>query len=1209
MIKKWASVLLALSLFCFLSLAQQFTQLSGTISDPTGAIVPSAEVTIQNTLTGAERSVQTDASGIYRFPQVQPGPYKLTAKSPGFNDVIIGNLVLEVGRPATQNVVFEKVGATSTVISISAEATQLNTTDSSVGNVVNSTAILELPSFARNLAGLLAFQPGVTSVQNVNAYDDRSGSVNGGRSDQANVTLDGMDVNQQSARRAFTSVLRSTLDSTQEFRSTTSGAGAEFGRSSGAQIQLVTRSGTNEYHGAAYWYHRNTVTAANTFFNNLSGVPRAPLLINIPGGRLGGPIIKNKLFFFLNFETRRDASSANVLRFVPSELMKQGIVHYTNTAGQLTSIGPDGFRALDPRGIGVSQAALALMRDYPVANDNTAGDGLNRLGYRFNAPLSSRQNTYITRWDYTANDKHTFFFRGNLQNDSDQGAPQFPGQPAATIGLDNTKGYTIGHTAVVSPNLISTFSYGLTRQSFEDAGQVAAPYVTFRDFSPIFAITRTAGRTIPVHQIRQDFAWTKGRHDIRIGGVMRWIDNRSFNNTNSFSNGVTNVSWLRGVGNDIAPPDLRPAELNQYGTAAVAVLGLVTQVTSVFNFNLAGSTLPEGAIIRRNFKNEEYEWFIQDSWRMKRNLTLTLGLRHSLMPPPYEADGIQLSPSQPLGDWFNRRQGLADQGRSQAEAGPISYIVSSEAGGRPMYPFHKSNFAPRAALAWSPEGDGKLARFLFGGPGRTSVRAGWGMFYDLIGQPLAATYENNAFGFRQSFNNPSATQTFATAPRFTGFYSLPSELLAAPPRAGFPATPPATGAGSFAIVGSIDDTLKMPYVMRQNFSIGREFKDGLFIEVGYVGSLSRNNLMNRDLAMPTNPTDPASGQTYFEAATNMVLHRRAGGTAANMPAQPFFEGLYGNLRTANLTATQNIFQNSFRFYNVNDFISTLFDIDRICDPGCGPTGRGFQFNQQFSALSGWSSIGTGNYHSLQVTARKRFRDLTADFNYTWSKSIDMASRAENAGTFAGFMQNPFQPRQFRAVSDYDQRHIYNAYVVWDLPFGKGKRFGSGSNYLMDTLIGGWTISPTWQMATELPTSVFGTGVWPTNWNVTSRAVPKTGGIPAPTPEKTKIGSPNMFSDPQAARLYFDYALPGESGPRNIMRQDGTFNINLALAKRFRMPWAEGQSIQIRAEAYNLTNAVRFIDPNINLTQPANFGRYQQQANAPRQMQFAFRYDF
>lgn len=1211
MLKKMASLWLAFSLVSLTVLAQQFTQLSGTISDPTGAVIPNADVVLTNTATGAVRSAKTDSQGFYRLVQVQPGMYKLAAKATGFNDVIVGGLALEVGKPSTQNITFEKVGATSTTIAVSAEGAQLNTTDSSVGNVISTTAILELPSFARNLAGLLAFQPGVTSGQNGSGgrtVEDRNGSVNGGKSDQANVTLDGMDVNQQSGRGAFTSVLRSTLDSTQEFRSTTSGAGAEAGRSSGAQVQLVTRSGSNELHGAAYWYHRNTVTAANTWFNNASGVKRPPLLINIPGGRVGGAVIKNKLFFFLNYETRRDASQTNVVRTVPSALMRQGTIQYRNVGGGVSSIGPAGLRALDPLGLGPNQAALSLLQTYPQPNDLSFGDGLNTQGYRFAAPIGSKQNTYITRWDYSMGPKHTFFFRGNLQNDRDASAPQFPGQPAAALNLENAKGFSIGHTAIISPTLVSTFSYGLTRQSFESSGQTSGPYTTFRGLSDPVATSRTAGRTIPVHQMRQDFAWTKGRHDIRVGGVMRWIDNRSFNNTNSFSNGITNVSWLRGVGSELRPADLANSDLNLYGTAAVAVLGVVSQVTTIYNFNLTGAALPEGAVIRRNFKNEEYEWFIQDSWKLKRNLTLQLGLRHSLMPPPFEADGIQLSTNKPLGAWFDARQGLADRGLSQAATGDIQYVVASSPAGRPIYPFHLANFAPRGSIAWSPEGGGKLGKFLFGGAGKTSIRAGWGMFYDLIGQPLATTYENNAFGFRQSFNNPSGTQTLSTAPRFAGFNGIPNALRAAVPRAGFPASPPQ----NLSITATIDDAIQMPYVMRSNFSIGREFKDGLFIEVGYVGSQSRRSLITRDLAMPTNPTDPASGQDYFSAATQMVLHRRAGGNATNVPPIPFFENMWAPAAGSGRTATQNIFRN-YATYDPNDFTSVLFDADTDCFPACPAGGRNSQFSSQFSALSGLSSVAGGSYHSLQATARKRFnKDLLLDFNWTWSRSVDLASRAENVGSFAGsgFLGNPFKPSQKRAVSDYDQRHIYNAFLVYELPFGRGKRFGGTSGRLVDAVIGGWNISPTWQMATELPIAVGAGGVWPTNWNVTSSAVPKFGG-PAPRPEKTKNNPtpPNMFSNPAAAYNYWEFSLPGESGPRNVIRQDGTFNINLAVGKRIKMPWLEGHSIQIRAEAYNITNAVRFIDPNLSIAARTTFGRYQSQSNSPRQMQFAFRYDF
>ncbi len=1203
-----------ISRLAFLSLlglgtwAQQFTQLSGTVSDPSGAVVPGATIRIEDTQRGTSRETKTDAQGLYRFVQVQPGDYKLIAQAAGFNEIVIGALTLEVARPATQNLSFERVGSVATTISVSAEGTQVNTTDATVGNVINSKSILELPSFARNLTQLLAFQPGVTFVENVNARDDRSGAVNGGRADQANITLDGMDVNSQATRAAYFAVLRPTIDSTQEFRTTTSGATAEFGRSSGAQIQLVTRSGTNEFHGAAYWYHRNTVTAANRYFFNSSGVERPPLLINVPGGRLGGPILKNKLFFFANFETRRDASNQAELRIVPSDLMREGILQYTDSNRQVRQVSAAQLRASDPAGIGTSENVLRLFREvYPRANDFSAGDGLNTVGYRFSAPINMRQNTYITRWDFTPNAKHSFFFRGNLQNDTENDAPQFPGQDPASVNLENAKGYAIGHTAVLSPNLISTFNYGLTRRSFEQTGQLTGPYVTFRFIDDPFATSTQAGRTIPVHQIRQDFAWTKGKHDVRVGGTLRWIDNQSFNNTNSFTFGTTNVNWLRGVGEELLPRDILPSDAQQFGIAAAITMGIVSEVTSTYNFDLSGTALPQGALIRRKFKNEEYEWYINDAWKLRRNLTLNIGVRHSLMPAPYEADGFQLSTNQPLGAWFDKRQGLADRGLSQAGAGSISYVLASSAQGRPMYPFHKKNLAPRVALAYSPDGGNRLSRFLFGGPGKTSIRAGWGMFYDLIGQPLAGMYETNAFGFRQQFTNPANQQTVLNAPRYTGFYNVPASLVRPAPRATFPATPGA----DFNVTGTIDDALQMPYVMRQNFSVGREFKDGLFIEVGYVGSLSRKNLLQRDLAFPTNLTDPKSGQDYFSAAGQMVLHRRAGGNFSNIAPIPFFENIYGTYAGGGRSATQNIFQQVYRFYNQNDFLSALSDIDNFCSPTCGSLGPNAQFNDQFSALSALSSLGTGNYHSMQATVRKRWSTMTADFNWTWSKSIDMSSRAEDQGLFTGFLINPLAPRQSRAVSDYDQRHIYSSNLVWDLPAGRAKRFGNGANAFLDGLIGGWTVSQTFLMGTELPRNVTASGVWPTNWQVGSRAVPKNGAIPAPVPTKTKNtgAPPNLFTNPAAARTYFDYSLPGEGGPRNQIRQDGTFNINLAINKRFRMPFAEGHTIQIRAEAYNLTNAVRFIDPNANITSTAAFGRFQQQANSPRQMQFAFRYDF
>ena len=268
--------LAGLFLWVTLAWSQAFSGLNGTVSDPTGAVVPGAALRITNVATGQSRETKSDAQGHYSFAQVLPGAYQLTARSTGFSDLTISQIRLLVNSPATVAVEFQKLGAQADSVTVEAAVSQVNTSDASLGNAIGTKAILDLPFYARNVAGLLQYQPGVTSFGTDENYDDRNGSVNGGKSDQANVTLDGVDVNDQAYRTAFTSVLRVTLDSVQEFRTTTTNGGAETGRGSGADVALVTKSGTNELHGSLYEYHRNTITAANDFFQqSLRRRPRA----------------------------------------------------------------------------------------------------------------------------------------------------------------------------------------------------------------------------------------------------------------------------------------------------------------------------------------------------------------------------------------------------------------------------------------------------------------------------------------------------------------------------------------------------------------------------------------------------------------------------------------------------------------------------------------------------------------------------------------------------------------------------------------------------------------------------------------------------------------------------------------------------------------------------------------------------------------------
>ncbi|MBI3209864.1 MAG: carboxypeptidase regulatory-like domain-containing protein [Candidatus Solibacter usitatus] len=987
-----SSFLLLLASFSVLP-AQQLSQLSGLVTDPTGAAIPGASIRLESLTKGiVVREVQTGQEGRYSFPQIAPDRYRIVAKAAGFLDVTVNEVAVRVAMPANYDIAFQRMGAVAESISVTAEATNLNTVDATVGNVITNKTILELPSFARNVAGLLALQPGVNQF----------GNVNGGKSDQSNITLDGVDVNEQQERNAFQSVLKVTLDSVDEFRTTTSNANADQGRSSGAQIALSTRSGTNELHAAAYWYHRNTATAANGFFNNQADVKQPKLLINIPGFRLGMPIRKNKLFLFFNWEQRNDRSDQNVERVVPSALLRQGSVQYHNRAGAIVTLSPDQVRALDPRGIGANTEILKIFNSYPLPNDPKLGDGLNLQGYRFTAPLERRDPVYISKFDYQAKANHNFFLRAQTQNEHRTFAPQFPGQQPNSLFLANGKGVAAGYTAILSANMISTFRYGLTRYARDFTGIQGQSAIAFRDLDSPIGLTTGVARKMPLHQFSEDISWNKGKHSIDFGTIIRLVDNQSLSTRRSFHSASTNVNWLRGVGSDFSPRDLAPNDRAAFGNAMMSLLGIISEVDANYNYNIRGEALPLGAPVTRNFRNREYELYFKDSWRARKNLTLSYGLRWSLMPPVYEANGVQASTNIPLGDWFNMRGSLADQGKSQQDAGAITYVRAGDTQGRPLYPFHKRNFAPRLSLAWSPSGPSGWKKFLFGGDGRTSIRAGWGMFYDLVGQSLARTFDSNAFGFATTLANPSGRLNATTAPRFTGLFNLPPELIRPAPRGGFPFTPPSDIDTGFAITSSIDDKLKIPYTMNMNFSVGREFAKGWFVEGRYVGRMSRRSLMNRDLAMPANLTDPASKQSYFEGATQMFRLLTANTPVASVTPIPFFENMYSNLKTARQTATQVIY-NDARNYG-NDFISTLADIDEYCDPGCGRLGANMMMNAQFSSLSAWSSIAGGNYHSMQWSLRKSFSNgLSVDFNYTYAKSQDLASDTENSGEFSGFL--------------------------------------------------------------------------------------------------------------------------------------------------------------------------------------------------------------
>ncbi len=1124
------------------------TSLRGTITDPKSAVMQGVTVTLSNSATGFLRTTKSGSNGVYQFLEVPPATYTLTATAPGFATLKQDGVTLQVSQPATLDVAMQVKGATE-IVEVSGEAPLVNTTDATQGNVFNSTQLVNLPSEGRDPVAILSLQPGVTYVGNNvdQTQDSRGGSVAGARSDQTNVTLDGLDNNDQLTGNAFQGALRAPLDSIEEFRVTTSNSNADTGRSSGAQVSMVTKSGTNSFHGSLYEYNRSNIGQANDWFNEQaqvsSGLPNkpGPLVRNTFGAWVGGPIKKDRLFFFGGYEGQRTNEAIQTTRIVPSDLMRTGVMQYPCDSsdpacqpgfvdpGGNYSISSDGVVAMTPQGLantdtncqsapnnpcpwggGADPNALAIFQKYPSPNSDALGDGYDYRAFTFAAPNPTKLDTYILKLDYklTPSGNHTLFLKGHLenfrgdQNVSTTAVQQFPGQPANDFLTNNSKGLFVGYTALISSTLVNNLRYGYIRQGLGDTGLSSTDYNFFRGLDNVQGLSNTVLTNVPVQNLVDDLSWTKGKHTLQFGANLRIISNNRNGNSQNISTAETNVYWLgpagiANTGTSLDPAAFGyPAVAGSFGTnydfATAALTGLLTETNKTYNQDKTGHFFAPGQMIQRNFKSTEGEFYLQDSWHVTPNLVLTGGLRYSLLQPPYEIHGNQVSPTVSLNSWFNQRAQVMAQGNtlnSQTSGGLVQMALSGQANGKqPYWAWDYKNLAPRLAFAYSPHASSGFLHTLFGSAGKSSIRGGYGIYFDHFGEGIVNSFDKNgSFGLTTQLVNPAGSQNVDCTPRLTDLYTLPAantdycgQQVVGPPPATFPGTvtpPTLYDPGSFAIYWGLDDKLKTPYSNVVDFSITRELSRNFVLEASYIGRFAHRLLQEDDLAMPLDLVDPSSKMDYFKAATMLTKNANAGTDISQVAPIPFWENLFpaaagqlgfgppgdpnnlgcapgNNPGVTNYTATQAMYD-MYSCFAGNE-TTALFVADLYCLPACaqlsGQPAGGQPFNfwdDQFSSLYAWRSIGNSAYNGLQLTLRKAMSSgLQFDFNYTYSKSMDIGSNAERINEFEGFgfasqVINSWSPGQLRAVSDFDMKHQINSNWVYELPFGRGRRFGSG----------------------------------------------------------------------------------------------------------------------------------------------------------------------
>lgn len=1262
----------ALFLLAFAGLAfgQSVSGVTGIVSDSAGAIVPGATVKLTDTKTSRELTTKSDDQGVYNFSNVAPGEgYKLTVTLAGFKTLTISDVSLGVGKTETYNAMLSTGDVSAVVdVAIGSAGDTINTTDPSIGNIIDTRQLRELPIQIRSSpAALIGLQPGVVGNNVGTGSANRVGSVTGSRADQGNITVDGIDANDQATGQAFATVGNAPIDAIQEFRAVSTNPSASEGRSSGGQIQLVTKSGTNQFHGSLREYNRTAATAANSFFNNRQGrfvstdaavvqgrakvgderAPRPQLTRNQYGGSIGGPLPffnfgenngpafrsgKDRLFFFFDYEARRDAQGVTYTRTVPLDHFRNGGLAYINnnpgctsaarlnnpaTANCITILTPAQVAERDPRGVGVNTALLSFINSrYPTATDFTLGDGVNTGGIRFNAPSRREDNTYTTRIDANITDRQRAFVRLNIarrvQTDVvNSVAQQFPGDPETSQIL--VKDYSIvgGHSWAITDRLFNSVAIGNSHSGLDfpnnfdptfpnlfNLGALTAPYANFS----------TQSRVVDTPTIRDDATWNVGNHSFQFGG--QWKPIKSVSGLVNDFNTVT-----LGLGGNTAAlnPTLRPANIlggttssAVYDRAFALLLGRYASIATNFVYNTNGQAQAPGTGKVRDFRYNEYESYVQDNWKIRNDLTLNFGLRYQYYSPPYEANGFQAGNDVDFQQLLDTRiaNGLAGIG-GDAAAPLLSYTLIGKANNsRPYYDPDKNNWAPRVGFAYAPSfKDGVLGKIL--GDRKTSIRGGGSVVYERVGGALTFIADQVSYLFDNSatttFGNANAATALLNDPRFTGLATLPIQNTA--PTITNPLTPFTVGGSP---VGNetgetnytISQNFKVPYSYQYSLGFQRELPGDMLIDVSYVGRLGKKLFTQGDAGQIVDFKDPASGQTLL-GALNAIQ-------SGSVAVQPFFEN-QGALALGAPCASFGIGScSAFIRSNFGDLIS----IGDASDTAQGLFASGLLrsnvgLSGQFSTNAYITNLGFSRYDGLLFSLQKKFsKGFQFDANYTLSNSKDNNSSVANT-VFGGLVCDVRNLKVCYGPSDFDIRHLVNINGVLELPFGRGRKFGNGAPGWVDAIFGGFQLSGIFTARSGLPFSTT-TGSFPVGFVFDSPAV-LTGSIPTGAINDASNGSINFFGDPVAALAAFRNTQNGEIGQRNNLRGPSFWNVDMGLAKNFRMPW-EGHRLQIRADAFNAFNHNSFGQPNANIN-GTTFGQITTSASAAREFQFAIRYDW
>jgi len=1225
-----------LSLFVGTATAQNaLGRIAGTVRDQAGAVVPGAKVTLTNETTG--QLIQTTTSnneGVFLFPQLTPSSYTVRIEMAGFKSVAYNEVKVDPGQEYSLVASLE-VGQAGEVVQVTAGADLVNTSNPEINNTVIRRQIVDLPLNGRNPIELIRLQAGVVGLPT-----RTNTTINGGRPTWTQLTQDGINIQDNFIRTNSLDFVpnRPTTDTIAEFTITTNTQGADSAGGA-SQVKLVTPAGTNQFHGSLYEFNRNSAFAANSWFNNRTinastgkSVPRPFLNRNQFGGNISGPVLvpkkvfgplggwndnKDKLFFFFSYEGFRQRTQTTQNNTIPANNdFLTGVFRYVRPsdssvqAVNVLSILPG--VTLDPK---VKNLLLdpvppaSQVNNFDVGN-STATRILNTAGYRFNQGDVNDRNQYGFRFDYQANERHRFeFIHTHFKEIDDRTDLDLINQRPKVFTDANVRLYVGAWRWTVTPKLQNELRIGanLAPVDFKSNENFSGfiwniPFLTLRE-----ANFQPQGRNTRTFQYIDNASYVAGNHSLQFGGSLQRIKVNPYNFAGRFPTVNFGFSSAAPASVQLTAANFPGGSISATDLANANALrtflgGVVSSVSQTFQVKDKTSGFVGGIPNDRNFILDNWSSYLQDNWRIRPNLSLRLGLKWEYFSPLREEDDLQLLPVI-SGDV---RSTLLSQNAT------LDFVKGD------FYKKDLNNFGPSVGFAWDPFKDGK-----------TSVRAGYTMTFvneETITVGRAASNSNSGLSTGASLLNQYATVNAGVPVIPTPTFKVPrtyADQLAL-----------SLTSSAFAI----DPNIKQPYVHQISFSIERELFWDLAVEGRYVSTMGRD--VWRGIELNQLGFSNAFLQDFLKARSNGFIALNTPATTPGCTAATC--GVFNPDYNANLPGSQQIpeitkfggglltqaaVRSAIQTGQPASLASTYITSTASRSAALG---AGFLPNPGIFGAGLILNGGTTDYHAFQGEIRRRFKNgIFGQMNYTFSKVLTNS---------AGTAQNRFEPYVDNARSEidktraeFDVTHVINASMIYELPFGRGKRFLGNTNGVFDRIIGGWQVSSIVHYQSGAPISILSgrgtfsnTGSNPAVSTLTRDQIKDLFGIrkmpdgrvfyidPKVTDPATgrAVGADNLGNTAGFSGQVFFHPTAGNIGTLQRLQFDGPSQTSwdFSAIKRIRFD-AEGvRNLEFRADFFNFLNHPLFFvgDYNIDSTQ---FGRITSLNFGARVVQLSLKFNF